>query len=198
MKVLKYPHPILKHVCKPVAKIDKRLRDIVQEMFETMYETEGVGLAANQVGLPIRLFVMNPTGDSEHPEEEAVFINPVILKKSGKITDNEGCLSYPGIHADVIRSETVEVEAIDLNGEVIRRKEKGHIARIIQHETDHLNGTGFVNRLSEIALMDIREELDDLAAIFEGDRRLGFITSDEEIAREIKELEERFCITEDR
>lgn len=193
MKVLRFPHPILKHHCKPVQKINRELRDWIAEMFQTMYETEGVGLAANQVGLPFRLFVMNPTGDPEKPEEEHVFINPVILKKSGKIEDNEGCLSFPGIHADVLRSESIDVEAIDLKGEVFRFQWKGHPARIVQHETDHLNGVGFVERLSPAALLEIKEDIEELKMFFESDRARGFIPSDEEIAREIEELEKKFC-----
>lgn len=193
MKVLRFPHPILKHHCKPVQKINRELRDRIAEMFQTMYETEGVGLAANQVGLPFRLFVMNPTGDPEKPEEEHVFINPVILKKSGKIDDNEGCLSFPGIHADVLRSESIDVEAIDLKGEVFRFQWKGHPARIVQHETDHLNGVGFIERLSPAALLEIKEDIEELKMFFESDRARGFIPSDEEIAREIEELEKKFC-----
>jgi peptide deformylase len=124
VKVLKYPHPLLKYKCKPLQKINQELRDIVGEMFEIMYASDGVGLAASQVGLPFRLFVMNPTGKKEETEEEYVFINPVILKKTGNVSDNEGCLSFPDIHADVVRAETVEVESISLSGEEQRFKWK--------------------------------------------------------------------------
>lgn len=193
MKVVSYPHPILKHKCKPIQKIDQGLRDIVAEMFETMYEDDGVGLAANQVGLPLQLFVMNPTGDKEKPEEELVFINPVILKKSGKAEDEEGCLSFPGIRANVIRSEKVDIEAIDLKGEIQRFQWKGHKARIVQHETDHLNGIGFVDRLSATALIEIREDLNEMRLIFNADQERGLTPSDEEIAQQIKDWEEKYC-----
>ncbi|MDR0327668.1 MAG: peptide deformylase, partial [Planctomycetaceae bacterium] len=112
MKILKYPHPLLKYKCKPLQKINQELRNIVEEMFEMMYASEGVGLAASQVGLPFRLFVMNPTGKKEEKGDEYVFINPVILKKNGNVVDSEGCLSFPDIHADVLRSEMIEVESI--------------------------------------------------------------------------------------
>ncbi|MBR5626760.1 MAG: peptide deformylase, partial [Thermoguttaceae bacterium] len=89
MKIVKYPHPILAYQSKPLRKIDQELRDIVAEMFDLMYESQGVGLAGNQVELPYQLFVMNPTGDPEK-KEEYVMINPVILKKKGREEGEEG------------------------------------------------------------------------------------------------------------
>ena len=191
MKILKYPHPILKYKCKPVQKINQELRDIVAEMFETMYEASGVGLAANQVGLPFQLFVMNAAGDKE-TQEEYVFINPVILKKNGNVLDNEGCLSFPDIHADIVRSEMIEVESISLSGEEQHFIWKDRLARIVQHEMDHLNGIGFVDRLSDTAKLEIRSELDDLHTVFEGDQRLGF-NSSEAAMQMLREYEQRFC-----
>lgn len=166
---------------------------MIPDMFAIMYETDGVGLAANQVGLPFQLFVMNDSGDPEKPEEELVFINPVILKRSGKTEDAEGCLSFPGITAEVLRAETIVFEAITLQGELVRHEWKGHSARVVQHETDHLHGVGFVDRLTPTARLEIQKELDDMETVFNGDRRLGFIPSDEEIARQIEELEKRYC-----
>jgi peptide deformylase len=190
--ILKYPHPILKYKCKTLQKINQELRDIVAEMFETMYAASGVGLAANQVGLPFRLFVMNASGNNETKEEEYVFINPVILKKNGNALDNEGCLSFPDIHADVVRSEVIEVESISLSGEVQYFQWKDHPARIVQHEMDHLNGIGFVDRLPATAKLEIRSELEDLHTVFEGDQRLGFASS-ENAMQTLKEYERRFC-----
>jgi len=161
-------------------------------MFETMYAASGVGLAANQVGLPFRLFVMNASGNNETKEEEYVFINPVILKKNGNALDNEGCLSFPDIHADVVRSEVIEVESISLSGEVQYFQWKDHPARIVQHEMDHLNGIGFVDRLPATAKLEIRSELEDLYTVFEGDQRLGFASS-ENAMQTLKEYERRFC-----
>ena len=192
MKVIQYPHPILKYKCKPLQKVNHELRDIVVEMFETMYAASGVGLAANQVGLPFRLFVMNPSGNKETREEEYVFINPVILKKNGNVVDNEGCLSFPDVHADVVRSETIEVESISLAGEVQHFKWKDRLARIVQHEIDHLNGIGFVDRLSDTTKLEIRSELDDLCTVFEGDQRLGF-TSIEVAMQTLENYERKFC-----
>ena len=192
MKILKYPHPILQYKCKPLQKINQELRDIVAEMFETMYAASGVGLAANQVGLPFQLFVMNATGNREEKGEEFVFINPVILKKNGNVIDNEGCLSFPDIHADVIRSETIEIESISLSGEEQYFKWKDRPARIVQHELDHLNGMCFVDRLSTTAKFEIKLEMDDLLAVFEGDQRLGFDFLETSM-QEWKEYEHKFC-----
>jgi peptide deformylase len=192
VKVLKYPHPILQYKCKPIQKINQELRDIAAEMFETMYAAAGVGLAANQVGLPFQLFVMNATGNKEEKEEEYVCINPVILKKNGNVSDNEGCLSLPDIHADVIRSETIEIESISLSGEEQLFKWKDRLARIVQHEMDHLNGICFADRLTVMAKMEIKSELDDLLAVFEGDQRLGF-DSIETAMQILEEYERKFC-----
>jgi peptide deformylase len=193
VKVLKYPHPVLKYPCKPIQKINQGLRNIVAEMFETMYASDGVGLAANQVGLPLRLFVMNATGDKEKNEEEYVFINPIIIKKNGNATDSEGCLSFPEIHADVVRAESVVIEGIFLDGEIRQFQWKGRPARIVQHETDHLNGVGFVDRLSVTALLDVKESLEELQTVFQGDQRLGFIPTAEELAKLMKEIEQQYC-----
>jgi len=161
-------------------------------MFETMYATAGVGLAANQVGLPFQLFVMNPTGNKEIKEEEYVFINPVILKKNGNVIDNEGCLSFPEVHADVIRAESIEVESISLSGEEQLFKWQDRPARIVQHEMDHLNGICFVERLAATAKIEIKSELDDLAIVFEGDQRLGF-DSTESAIQVWEKYAQKFC-----
>jgi peptide deformylase len=192
VKVLKYPHPILIRKCKPLQKINQELRDIVAEMFETMYASAGVGLAANQVGLPFQLFIMNPTGNKETKEEEYVFINPVLLKKSGNVIDNEGCLSFPDVHADVVRPETIEFESISLSGEEQLFQWKDRPARIVLHEMDHLNGMCFVDRLATAAKLEIKSELEDLQIVFESDLRLGF-GDVESSKRQWEEFEQKFC-----
>jgi len=189
MQILKYPHPILKYKTKPIVTINQKLRDLIAEMFMVMYDTDGVGLAANQVGLPLRLFVMNPTGNRENKEEEYVFINPVILKRQGTAEDEEGCLSYPDVRVQVLRSESIEFEGIAIDGSLQQFHWKGHPARVVQHELDHLNGVGFVERLSSTVLLTVEQILDDLRTEFEGNQRLGFVPSDTEIAKQITELE---------
>src|SRR5690606_11926321 len=111
LDVVHYPHPVLRYESKPIQRVDKQLHAWVAEMFDLMYEHEGVGLAANQVNLPYRLFVMNPTGDSQKPEEEMVVINPVLSRGKGQQVREEGCLSLPGIHAEVTRNKQIHVEA---------------------------------------------------------------------------------------
>ena len=119
LEVIQYPHPTLRHLSQPLKKVDAELRKIVAEMFELMYEHEGVGLAANQVDLPYRLFVANAEGDPATKDAECVFINPVLRKGNGQAEDEEGCLSIPGVRAPVVRNATIEVQAYDLAGNEI-------------------------------------------------------------------------------
>jgi peptide deformylase len=193
VKVFSYPNPVLLCKCKPIAVINQRVRDLVAAMFEEMYALNGVGLAANQVGYPIQMFVMNETGDPEKPENEYVFINPVILRRKGNQIDQEGCLSFPGIYADVNRAKSIEIEAIAIDGSVQLFKWTDRQARIAQHEYDHLNGVSFVDRLSELSLHEIHEELDELKINHESDIRLGFVPSEKETQKHIAELEKQFC-----
>ena len=185
LTVKKYPHPILKYKSNPVMKIDAELKEIVREMFDLMYDTDGLGLAANQVGLPYQFFVMNASGDREKKEEEYVFINPVIQKKKGKEEDEEGCLSFPEIRAPVVRAAEIELEGISLEGKPQRFTWKGLLARAVQHETDHLKGVSFIERLSEPAFLEVREQLANLETQFETDQRLGLIPPNEEIEAQI-------------
>ena len=185
LTVKKYPHPILKYKSSPIMKIDAPLKEIVREMFDLMYESDGLGLAANQVGLPYQFFVMNASGDREKKEDEYVFINPVIHKKKGKEEDEEGCLSFPEIRAPVVRATEIELEGISLEGKPQRFTWKGLLARAVQHETDHLKGVSFIERLSEPAFIEVREQLANLETQFETDQRLGLIPSHEEIEAQI-------------
>jgi peptide deformylase len=152
LQIIQYPHPTLRHPSKPLRKVDAELRTIVAAMFELMYEHEGVGLAANQVDLPYRLFVANVEGKREAKDAERVFINPVLSGGRGQHEDEEGCLSIPGIYAPVTRNETIRVEAYDLSGNEISGEFDGLMARILQHETDHLDGTLFIDRLGPTQL----------------------------------------------
>lgn len=189
MKIVKYPHPTLRHKSKPLRKVDAELKRMVREMFELMYENNGVGLAANQVDLPYRLFVMNVDADSEATDKEMVFINPVITKRKGQAEDSEGCLSFPEIWAPVSRSAQVTVEAYDLSGKPVSFEMEGLYARAVQHEIDHLDGVVFPDRLSPTALMEIRADLEELQVVFESDQEAGRIPSNEQIAARLAELE---------
>src|SRR5262245_46705061 len=111
-----YPHPALRYPSRPVTQIDDDLRATVQEMFELMYAAKGVGLAANQVGLPCRFFILNITADPDQKDKELVFINPEIIKRHSSIEDEEGCLSLPGVYSKVRRAKKIKVRAFDLQG----------------------------------------------------------------------------------
>lgn len=194
MQILKYPHPILRHKSKLLKKIDQGLRELVDEMFATMYQGDGVGLAANQVGLPYRLFVMNTGGDKNKPENEHVFINPMITKRlGGFVEEEEGCLSFPEIHAVVERPVEIVIEGAGLDGRLQRFQWKGLSGRAVQHEFDHLQGTLFIDRLTPVRLTDIKEDLIAMELEFEINRRLGIIPSDDEIAATLAELEQQRC-----
>ena len=189
VQIIKYPHPTLRHKSKPLRKVDARLKEIVAEMLEQMYEDNGVGLAANQVDLPYRLAVMNIKSDPTATEEEIVLINPVISKRSDTAEAEEGCLSLPKVWASVRRSEKVEVIAYDLSGQECKYKLDGLYARAVQHEIDHLDGVLFIDRLSPTLKLTVKDPLAMLEAQFAADRGRDFIPSDEEIARRLAELE---------
>ena len=146
LQVVQYPHPALRHVSKPLKKIDAELRDIVREMFELMYKHNGVGLAANQVNLPYRVFVVNLESDPKKGAELA-FINPVISRRKGLDEAEEGCLSLPGLYGYVKRPAEVVVDAFSLEGQPIHLELEG-LLRVVQHETDHLDGRLFIDRLN--------------------------------------------------
>ena len=137
LSLVEYPHPALFRKAKPLLRIDNGVRDAVEQMFEIMYDAQGVGLAANQVALPYRMFVVNPTGDPDSGEEQA-FLNPTLSRPRGTAIQEEGCLSLPGLRADVRRPQRVIIDAWDLNGQPVRIDLDGFLARIVQHEFDHL------------------------------------------------------------
>jgi len=189
LDILLYPHPVLRHVSKPLKRVDADLRRMVREMFELMYAAKGIGLAGNQVGLPYRLFVLNLTGDPGQPGEEMVFINPVISRQKGSEESEEGCLSLPGLYQQVRRPETVHLNAYQLDGTEFNGEIDGLFARAAQHETDHLDGVLFIDRLSETAKLELRDELSEFELNFAGQQQRGEIGADDAIARVITELE---------
>lgn len=156
LEILKYPDPRLRVKCKPVDKFDDELKKIVSDMAETMYNAPGVGLAAPQVGIDKRLFIIDI---SKEKNELKVFINPTILKMEGEVCDEEGCLSVPGEYANVTRAEVVEAVAQDLNGNEFIIKADGLLARAIQHELDHLNGTLFLDRLPAFKRESVKKHI---------------------------------------
>ncbi len=192
LEILKFPHPSLKHLSRPLKKVDVELARAIRSMFSLMYESNGVGLAANQVGLPFRFFVIN---DKANPEEgeEFVFINPVISNRSGAKEDEEGCLSFPGIYATVTRAEKVKVTAFNLQGQSFEMSASGLMARIIQHENDHLDGIVFPERVDEYDVADISVDIASQQDEFHAQQAAGLMPSNEEIEKRLAELELQYC-----
>ncbi len=156
LNILQYPDERLHTVAKPVAVIDGRIKKLVADMFETMYEARGIGLAATQVDVHERVVVMDLSEEKNAPR---VFINPVITKQNGETSYEEGCLSVPGIYETVVRAETVTVEALDADGKKFVLEADGLLAICVQHELDHLMGKVFVERLSPLKQNRIRTKL---------------------------------------
>jgi len=189
LQIIHYPHPTLLRVAKPLRRIDADLRKIVAEMFDLMYEYRGIGLAAPQVNLPYRLFVVNETGDAKQPDHERVLINPVLSKPKGSAEDEEGCLSIPKVYAQVRRPASIRVQAYDLSGQAIDLMAEGLLARVLQHENDHLDGVMFIDRLAPTQLMDLKDQLEDFRTEFAQRRDLGEIPNDAKILETLAELE---------
>ena len=151
LKILKYGDEILRKKSKEVSKVSKKIRILAENMIDTMYANNGVGLAAPQVGENLRMFVIDVSQDDE-PLNPIVFINPKIIKKSGAIKSNEGCLSFPKAYVDVRRYKNVMVKATDINGRpfVLEAKNGELLAKAIQHEYDHLDGILFIDHSRNI------------------------------------------------
>ena len=148
--ILILPDKRLRSVSKPVEKIGDDVRTLVADMFETMYEAPGIGLAAIQVGVPLRVVTMDLSKREEHSEPK-VFINPEIVSSSEeKSVYEEGCLSIPDIHEDVERPARVKVKYLDLDGKPQEAEAEGLFATCIQHEIDHLNGVLFIDHISRL------------------------------------------------
>ncbi|MBP5232670.1 MAG: peptide deformylase [Planctomycetes bacterium] len=161
-----YPDPVLSAPTAPVTAFDDGLRQLVKEMFDTMYEANGVGLAAPQIGRSLKLVVVDVDRDAPNP---LVLANPEIIKKSRqKEVDDEGCLSFPDIRAKVSRFAEVTVRAQDIDGKPFTVEATGLLARCLQHEIDHLDGIFFVNRASLAARLSLRSALKNLEARAQG------------------------------
>src|SRR5437762_12578480 len=138
-------------------------------MFELMYASKGIGLAANQVDLPLRFFILNLAGKNGEGEE-MVFLNPVISSPKGSEESEEGCLSLPGLYGNVVRPKQVRINAYSLDGKEMQADVTGLLARCVQHELDHLDGVLFTDRMSKSALADIQDDLDVFETEFKSRR----------------------------
>ncbi|CAH2072745.1 unnamed protein product [Thlaspi arvense] len=167
LKIVEYPDPILRAKNKRIGVFDENLKNLVDAMFDVMYKTDGIGLSAPQVGLNVQLMVFNPAGEPGEGEE-IVLVNPKINKYSDKLVPfNEGCLSFPGIYADVVRPQSVKIDARDITGAKFSISLSRLPARIFQHEYDHLEGVLFFDRMTDQVLDSIRQELEALEKKYE-------------------------------
>ncbi|MEM1070015.1 MAG: peptide deformylase [Planctomycetota bacterium] len=179
LSIIHYPHPTLRVCSKPIRRVDKELRELAHQMLDLMYEAEGVGLAANQVNMPLRLFVANPTGQRDEGEE-LILLNPELERPKGNETSQEGCLSLPGIHGNVKRPKQVRLSAFDLKGNPVDRVVDGFLARVMMHEIDHLNGVLFFDRMSDESKRELDGQLVELETVYESKQKSGSIPSETE------------------
>ena len=156
-KILYLPDARLRQVSAPVTTFDDQLQTLIDDMFETMYNVRGVGLAAVQIGVHLRLSVMDISRDKTHP---LVIINPEIIASEGSIAYQEGCLSVPGVYDTVTRAEKITLRALDRQGQSFEIAGTDLLAECIQHEIDHMNGKLFVDMLSPLKRSMARRKLD--------------------------------------
>jgi len=149
LPILKYPDPRLRQVAQPIAEIDDEIRRLIDDMAETMYAAAGCGLAATQVGVDKRLFLVDIAREDE-PSNLMVFINAEIVELSGSQKWEEGCLSFPGATEEIRRAERIRVRALDQHGKPFELEATGLLAVAIQHENDHLNGVLMIDKLSAL------------------------------------------------
>jgi peptide deformylase len=157
LKILEFPDPRLRKKATPVETVDDELRELIEDMFETMYAAPGIGLAATQVDVHKRLLVTDVSPDKSEPH---VLINPEIIEKDGVTVTDEGCLSVPGYYEEVERAEHIRLRFLDRDGQSREMEAEGLLAVCIQHEMDHLEGKLFVDYLSETKRQRIRKKLE--------------------------------------
>ena len=165
LPIIKIGHPTLRKVAEPVEGFDVSLRELAENMIETMRVNEGIGLAAPQVNISRRMFVIDLSLIDEELEARA-YVNPEILNSSGSEKFEEGCLSIPGIRADVVRPTQIRVRYQTLDGETVEEEMEGLLARVFQHEFDHLEGILFTDRLSPLQKKLLGEKLQELEGVY--------------------------------
>jgi peptide deformylase len=148
-----YGDPVLRRRAEPVRELTAGTEQLLADMIETMYDSAGIGLAAPQVGIGLRIFTLD---EGRGPR---VFVNPVLTEEGGRVVEEEGCLSLPGIFADVARAQWVVMEALDRSGHPVRQRAEGLLARVFQHEIDHLDGILFIDRLDRVARDRIKRRI---------------------------------------
>jgi peptide deformylase len=189
MKIVHYPHPALRRKAKPLTAIDKEIRLQAGEMMEKMYDAKGLGLAATQVALPYQLLVMNMTGDPLQREQEAIYVNPVIIERKGTQDGDEGCLSFPGLFQKVRRAKTVKIQAYNLKGELVELVASDLEARAWQHELDHLEGVLYIDKMGPLAKLGARGSLREFEREFRRLQERGEIPPNAQIEQILAALE---------
>lgn len=192
LQIVHYPHPTLRRKTKPVRRVDAELVRIVREMFGLMYSSNGIGLAAPQVDLPLRLFIVNLSAKPDEGEE-FVFINPVLSKPKGNEESEEGCLSFPELYGSVTRPKQISVQAYNLRGEDVHLNLNGMLARVVQHEYDHLDGVVFVDRMTPTARAKAQPMLEEFELSFRTLRQTGVMPGDDLIADRLTQWEQRYA-----
>jgi peptide deformylase len=178
LPIVKYGHPVLRQKGARIESVTPEIKRLVTEMFETMYASKGVGLAAQQIGRALQLCIIDVRGIEDRPStlhlggqpaDVAAFmplalINPELKAVGDPVAGPEGCLSFPEIYSEITRSSAIEVTALNEKGERLEFRCGGLLARAIQHEADHLNGILFIDRMTRAAKTELKEELDELQA----------------------------------
>ncbi len=150
-EIIKYPNPLLRQKTKPVIEFDESLKELINDLAETMYDAPGAGLAANQIGISIQVVIIDmPSSTDEDKREFLALINPEISDCEGSQVGEEGCLSVVDFSADVKRYQKIRVKAQSPDGKVTEFEAEDHFARVIQHEVDHLNGVLFIDHISSL------------------------------------------------
>lgn len=162
LDVLRFPDERLRTVAEPITEVNEEIKTLIEDMFETMNDESGVGLAATQVNRHVRMFVLDVSENSDDPH---VFINPEIINKEGSMINEEGCLSVPHSYAKVERAEKVTMKALDKNGNEFTKEAEGLMAICMQHELDHLDGKLFVDYLSPLKRERIKKKLEKEARL---------------------------------
>ena len=188
LTVLHYPHPALAYPSTPVTSIDADFKATVAEMFRLMYKAKGIGLAANQVGIPRRFFIVNLTAEEADPSEEFVFINPVLSARRGSGTAEEGCLSLPGVYGDVRRPEAVTIQAYGLDGQPFEMKLDDLPARVVQHETDHLDGMMFLQRMDDAPRAELDPQVDEFRLEHDSRQSAGQLPANDALQAELDRM----------
>jgi peptide deformylase len=192
LSIIPYPHPSLRIRSRSIRRVDEQLREIAAQMLDLMYEAEGVGLAANQVDLPLRLFVANPEGHRGEGEE-LILLNPELQLPKGNESSQEGCLSLPGLYGQIKRPKSIRLSAYDMKGNPVERVVDGFLARVLQHENDHLDGVLFFDRMTEDAKSELDDQLNELETDFRSKQKSGAIPGDEELVARLGPWYEKYA-----